>query len=133
MRSPVSLPDSLVIGVSAMRPAIGTRPASTRSRNALAPGPEKRNLQKPVVSIMPTAARTARVSARTRSQALERPNVTCSVGSSPGAWNHRADSSPKLSPNTALWDARRSCIGEVCTKRPSGRNSLGNVIRKRRP
>ena len=96
------------MGVSAMRPGTGIRPASSRSSPSLAPGPSTRNLAKPVVSIRPTVARTARVSARTRSQALERPKVTSSTGSNPGAWNHSADSSPKASPNTALASASRS-------------------------
>ena len=126
------LPAGLVIGVSAIRPGIGIRPASSRSSHTLAPGPENRNLAKPVVSIMPTPARTASVSARTRSQALDRPNVTSSTGSSPASWNHSADSSPNESPNTALAATSRSWMGEVCTPRPAGRNSLGNVIRNRR-
>ena len=120
------------MGVSAIRPGIGIRPASRRSSHTLAPGPSTRNLAKPVVSIRPTPARTASVSARTRSQALERPKVTSSTGSSPGAWNHNAVSSPNESPNTALASTSRSWMGEVCTLRPAGRNSLGNVMRNRR-
>ena len=102
VKSPISLPNSLSIGVSTMRPVFGMRLVISRLRNSSAPAPDTSYLAKLAISVTPTRSRVARTSLPTCSKSLERWKETMSFGSVPFGANQSGVSSPQLSPMTAL-------------------------------
>ncbi len=83
MKSPISLPPALSIGVRLMRPSRGMRFAMIRFSQLSASGPSTSYLPKLWISLMPTALRTARHSSPTGPKALERRNEGVSASASP--------------------------------------------------
>jgi len=83
VKSPISLPNSLSIGVKTMRPFFGMRLVISRLRNASEPAPETSYLAKLAISVTPTDRRVARTSAPTWAKSLERRKETTSFGSVP--------------------------------------------------
>ena len=106
VKSPMTLPSSLSIGASTMRPSRGMRLASIRSSHPRAPGPVTRYFANPEVSVRPTRSRTARHSAPTCSKSTERRQENTS--STPGGANQRGVSSPHAAPNCAPASRSRS-------------------------
>ena len=102
VKSPISLPNSLSIGVSTMRPTFGMRLVISRLRNSSAPGPDTSYLAKLAISVTPTLSRVFFTSLPTCSKSLERWKDTISFGSMPFGANHSGVSSPQLSPMTAF-------------------------------
>ena len=95
VKSPISLPNSLSIGVSTMRPFFGMRLVISRLRKSSAPGPDTSYLAKLAISVTPTRSRVARTSLPTCSKSLERWNETMSFGSVPFGANHSGVSRPQ--------------------------------------
>jgi hypothetical protein len=62
VKSPISLPNSLSIGVSTMRPGFGMVLVIRCDSQASAPWPETRYLAKLAISVTPTRSRTAQTS-----------------------------------------------------------------------
>src|SRR5437899_434068 len=72
VKSPISLPSSLSIGASVMRPGLGSLQASMRSSQAAAPSPVISYLAKLEISDRPTPPRTAATSLATWLKSVER-------------------------------------------------------------
>ena len=106
--SPTMRPCGLSIAVRCVRPILGSRLVNSPCSQSAAPSPDTRYLAKLEHSLRPTRSRTARDSSPTHSNAFERWNVTSSIGSRPGRWNHSGCSSPNPAPHTALCSVRRA-------------------------
>ena len=83
MKSPISFPASLSIGARDILPLLGMLFVSSPSKKIRAPAPVNSCFAKPVISIIPTFSRTFLTSSATTGKALERLNVTSSIGSFP--------------------------------------------------
>ena len=92
VKSPISLPSCLSIGVSVMRPGFGSRQASMRSSQPAAPSPFTEYLAKLEISQSPTRSRTVRTSLATCSKSVERRHEKSSL--TPSGANHSGTSSP---------------------------------------
>ncbi len=108
VKSPISLPNSLSIGVSTSRPALGMRLVISRLRKSSEPGPVTSYLAKLAISVTPTRSRVARTSLPTCAKSLERWKETTSLASDPAGANQSGVSRPQLSPITAFWPTMTS-------------------------
>ncbi len=97
VRSPLSRPSAASITASRARPGAGRRVDMTRSSQSRASAPVTSKREKPEVSTMPTASRTARHSSATMGKALERFSV--GVSSKPGGAKSSGVSSPQVHPH----------------------------------